>query len=106
MTAAAAALEQEHKADGGKPLPSLLPWAALLPVTRILEFGAKKYAAHSWKTVAPERYVEALLRHAIEFGERQHSEGVLCRDNESGLPVLAHLACNALFLLAHPKVRS
>jgi len=96
---------QEHKADAKKPLPSLLPWLALIPVIRILEFGAKKYAAHSWKNVAPERYVEALLRHAIEFGERQHTDGILCCDQESGLPVLAHLACNALFLLGHPGMQ-
>jgi hypothetical protein len=94
---------REHKDDKSKPKPSLLPWLALIPVIRILEFGAKKYAAHSWKNVAPERYVEALLRHAIEFGERQHTDGILCCDQESGLPVLAHLACNALFLLGHPK---
>lgn len=96
--------EQTIKADGGKLRPSLFPWLSINPVLRVLEFGANKYRAHSWRDVEPERYVEALLRHVVEWGERHRTEGVLCTDEESGLPTLAHIACNALFLLAHPKV--
>jgi hypothetical protein len=91
------------KYDGGKLRPSLFPWPAVSAVLQVLEFGAQKYTAHSWQNVEPQRYVEALLRHAIEFGERHRTEGLFCRDHESGLPTLAHLACNACFLLAHPE---
>jgi hypothetical protein len=94
--------DQQNKKDGGKLRPSLLPWSAVNAILDVLEFGAKKYAPHSWAKVEPDRYVEALLRHAIEFGERHRTEGILCKDAESGLPTLAHLACNAVFLLAHP----
>ena len=98
--------DQTIKLDGGKLRPSLFPWRAVWPVLAVLEFGARKYAPHAWRKVERERYVDALLRHSIEFVERYADEGVLCADNESGLPVLAHLACNALFLLAHPDTTS
>lgn len=85
------------KFDGGKPRWSLLMQGcakALTGVAEVLTFGAKKYAAHSWKQVEnnKERYRDALYRHlnAIERGE------VL--DPESGLPHWDHVACNALFL--------
>lgn len=99
----AATPDQQHKADGGKYRPSLLPWAALPYALEVLEFGAKKYAPHSWAKVEPDRYVEALGRHVIEFLDRYPKEGLSMRDHESGLLTLSHIACNVLFLLAHPK---
>lgn len=94
--------DQQNKRDGGKIRPTLLPWRGLIPTIEVLEFGAKKYAPHSWSKVAADRYVEALGRHAIEFLDRYPSEGVWHKDAESGLPVIAHLACNVLFVMAHP----
>lgn len=84
------------KFDAGKPRMSLLPFDALLMVAMVLTFGAKKYAAHSWRTVpnALERYSDALLRH----WERMQAGEWL--DPESGLPHWAHIACNALFCCA------
>ncbi|WYW03940.1 endolysin [Pseudomonas phage vB_PpuP-Villemi] len=85
------------KFDGGKGRWSLMMQgcaAALAGVVEVLGFGAKKYAAHSWKQVenGEERYRDALYRHlhAIERGEEV--------DPESGLPHWDHLCCNALFL--------
>ena len=85
------------KYDGGKARWSLLMQgcgAALAGVVNVLGFGAKKYAAHSWKQVenGEERYRDALYRHlhAIESGEEI--------DPESGLPHWDHLVCNACFL--------
>lgn len=85
------------KHDEGKPPLSLLPFGALEEVARVLAYGAKKYQAWNWVRVAdPERrYADAMLRH---FTAWQAGEGL---DTESGLPHLACLACNALFLLAH-----
>ena len=94
--------DQTNKKDGSKKRPSLFPWAAVDSILSILEFGAKKYAPHSWANVEPDRYVEALGRHAIEFLQRFPTEGLNQKDRESGDLVLAHLACNVLFLLAHP----
>ena len=90
------------KFDGDKPKLDLLVDGvppALEEVGKILTFGAQKYAAHSWKTVEnnKERYKAALVRHLLA-----HSKGEVL-DPESGLPHLAHLACNALFILELEK---
>lgn len=86
------------KFDGGKARVDLLVDGvpnALTGVAEVLTFGAQKYETHSWQQVegGPERYKAAMLRHLLA-----HSKGELV-DPESGLPHLAHLACNALFIL-------
>lgn len=85
------------KYDGGKARVGLLTFGcpnALLGVSEVLTFGAKKYKAHSWKEVenAFERYWDAMERHrlAIALGEEL--------DSESGLPHIYHMACNIMFL--------
>lgn len=85
------------KFDGDKPRPTLLMQGcpnALAGVIGVLGFGAKKYAADSWKQVenGKTRYRDALYRHlaAVEAGE--------VNDPESGLPHWHHICCNALFL--------
>lgn len=73
-----------------------LPWDALRQVVQVLEYGAKKYEAHSWLKLqnGKARYLESAWRHWV----------ALCRgethDPESGLHHAAHLACNALFVKA------
>lgn len=83
------------KYDSGKPRMSLVPPHALTEMAKVMTFGASKYKAHSWKQVenAQERYLDALLRHAIAYvaGERI--------DPESGLPTMAHIMCDAAFLI-------
>lgn len=94
------------KADDGKDRFDLLMTkegcaGAIADVVKVLSFavrpkeqGGKGYVPHSWRQV-PEgrrRYLSAMYRHlaAIERGEEV--------DDESGLPHLAHVATNALFL--------
>ena len=82
------------KFDAGKLRLSLLPIRALIETTQILEYGAKKYAPNNWKKVEDlDRYYDALLRHLLDWklGNKH--------DQESGYKHLAHVACNALFLL-------
>jgi hypothetical protein len=83
------------KHDNDKPMMSLLPFDALVEVSKVLTFGAKKYAPDNWKIVPnyKERYESALLRHfsAYKSGE--------LKDNESDCSHLAHLVCCGLFLL-------
>lgn len=92
-------IQKGFKADGGKPDWFLLMSAegcarALASVVRVLTFGAKKYAAFSWRKVdnAKHRYESALYRHlnALHTGETH--------DAESGESHWAHVATNALFL--------
>lgn len=86
------------KFDSDKPRMDLLPFDALLEVSRVLALGASKYGDDNWRLVEPiSRYEAAMLRHlaAHKMGEET--------DPESGLSHLAHVACNALFLLARRK---
>ena len=86
--------DQEAKADQGKPCPSLCPVSLIEAVTSVRMFGLQKYHdPDNWKMVEPQRYRDALYRHWLAYlkGERY--------DQESGLPHLWHLACNAAFLI-------
>lgn len=85
-------VEGSTKFDGGKARMELVPLDAVKEVAKVLTFGAAKYAADGWRGVESHRYQGALLRHleAIQQGEEN--------DPDSGLPHIAHVACNALFL--------
>ena len=88
--------DQKAKADKGKPQLSLVPPAIIYAVARIREYGVKKYpdgGRDNWKKVAPERYRDAMYRHLLAYID--DPKGV---DEESNLPHLWHLACNAAFL--------
>lgn len=90
---------QKIKADAGKPRLSLVPMQIMRDIAVAREYGLNKYgSADSWKEVDRERYVDAMLRHAVAYAE--NSEGV---DEESGLLHLAHLACNVAFLCEMDK---
>lgn len=81
------------KFDVGKRLWRLFRLKDFEPAVRAGEFGAKKYDLYNWQSVDDsQRYEDALLRHLCAY-----QEGALT-DPESGLPVLAHLAWNALVL--------
>ena len=85
---------QEAKADAGKIRPTLVPVSLIEAVAAIREYGCSKYNdPENWKRVEPERYRDALYRHLLAYlkGEKN--------DEESGLPHLWHLACNAAFLI-------
>jgi len=83
------------KFDADKLRVDLLPVRALQEVAKVLTFGAKKYQPNNWQNVKPRRrYYRALISHAWA---RALGEKI---DQESGLPHMAHCACNALFLLS------
>ena len=84
-----------HKCDTGKSRCDLLPGRALIAVGQVLAYGAQKYAPSGWLTVpdAVPRYRAALMRHALAMLDGEEL------DQESGLPHIAHVATNALFLL-------
>lgn len=88
-------MTEGKKYDGDKPMPRLLPPSALLAISRVLTFGAKKYSPDNWKHVvgAKDRYLDAMFRHLLAY-----NKGELV-DPESGESHLAHLMCCALFLL-------
>lgn len=96
--------EQGIKLDSGKVRIDLLTVSmpnAVLAVSKVLTFGAKKYSDDNWKNVpdANRRYAAALDRHMNAFhrGEKH--------DPETGLSHLAHAACCVLFMLELEEVK-
>ena len=81
------------KHDSGKLRPGLFPVECFEEISKVLTYGANKYAPDNWKHIDPERYIDALWRHYIAWktGEKN--------DAESGLSHAAHFATNAIFLL-------
>jgi len=94
-----------RKERDGKPEMSLLPAEALFETAYVFAYGARKYSRDNWRR-APSHvpYIDAALRHLY-----RHIEGFptpLPRDEESGLPHLAHAAACILIALALEKARS
>lgn len=83
------------KFDAGKHRFSLLPVGPLRQLVAVLELGASKYGVENWKQLdnPRDRFFNAACRHLWAWwgGEKL--------DPESGLPHLAHVACNVFFLM-------
>lgn len=71
----------------------LMPWREVKEVAEVIDLGAKKYSPDNWKTVEPERYFSACMRHLVSWkcGEKN--------DSETGKNHLAHAICCLLFLM-------
>lgn len=81
------------KYDENKIDWTLVPWKEMEEVVKVLTHGAIKYSPDNWKKVDPERYRKALLRHIFSY------IGGEVIDQDSGLNHMAHVICNALFLM-------
>lgn len=86
------------KYDAGKPRVDLLIDGcplSLEEVSKVLTFGAKKYADHNWQHVpdGETRYKAAMMRHVLASSRGDKT------DSETGLSHLAHAACCILFML-------
>lgn len=84
-----------RKDDQGKPDYTLLPWAALTEVVRVLEHGERRYGRDNWRHVknARFRYVKAAFRHLVDY----MLVGPI--DKDSGCHHLAHVVCCCLFVI-------
>lgn len=82
------------KFDDGKRKYHLLPLKAVEELTRVLEYGAKKYSANNWRKCEDlTRYKDAAFRHLFAY---MAGENV---DSESGIKHLSHCLCNLAFLV-------
>ena len=91
--------EKGLRYNEGKLRWSLLPLEPIMEVIKVLEFGAKKYAKDNWKKFTKqetdENCYDSMMRHI------QAWRGGETHDVETGLPHMAHVMCNALFILWH-----
>lgn len=87
-------MNQEAKADAGKPRLTLVPTSLTWAVALIREYGTRKYKdPENWRQIEPQRYRDAMYRHWLAYLEGERL------DPESGLPHLWHCACNLAFLI-------
>lgn len=87
--------EGAKKFDGDKVRMELFPLPVAESISKVLTFGAKKYAPNGWQKLpnAVQRYWGALFRHMslLQSGELV--------DEDSGLPHIYHVGCNITFLI-------
>ena len=83
------------KLDSGKRRWDLMPPNVVGAVVDVLTKGAEKYSPNNWQKVpnARERYYSAMMRHIDAWWGGEQT------DSETGLHHLAHVACNAFFLM-------
>lgn len=80
--------------NAGKTKWGLLSWPALKELVAVLEFGAQKYAAWNWSNgLSWSECFESLQRHLTAWYAGED------KDPETGLSHIAHVFCNAMFLM-------
>ncbi|MGV8961954.1 MAG: dATP/dGTP diphosphohydrolase domain-containing protein [Candidatus Saccharimonadaceae bacterium] len=95
---ATAGAEAALRYNEGKPKWSLVHFGSLVPMIRVLEFGAHKYAPFNWqKPMDTREILESMQRHlaALIDGELY--------DEESGESHMGHIQANAMFYNYHKK---
>ena len=84
--------------DTGKVEFDLIPPKALEEIAAVFTVGGKKYGARNWmQGMVWSRTINSLMRHTNAF------RGGEDLDPESGLPHMAHVAANAIFLLHYAR---
>ena len=84
---------QATRHNDGKPQLGLIDLNCLKDCARVLEFGANKYSRDNWKLgMSKNKILDSLLRHVADIQAGKEL------DDESGLPIIGHIQCNALFL--------
>ncbi|QRQ99764.1 dATP/dGTP diphosphohydrolase domain-containing protein [Dyadobacter sandarakinus] len=88
---------QGIRLNSDKPQWSLVDFASLEDMVKVLQYGAGRYGKENWRKGFPTTQIcESLLRHTFAYLSGEDN------DQETGLPHFAHIQCNALFL-AHTQ---
>ena len=88
--------------NSGKPAMSIMLEArhAIEGCTRVLEMGAEKYTRGNWrKGLKHSEIADCMIRHLCAYLAGEST------DEESGLPHVDHILCNALFLSELTRTR-
>jgi len=91
-------MEQEKslRFNEGKPRWSLVHYESIVPMIRVLEFGADKYEAENWKKgLETKEILESMQRHLTSLMDGEEY------DKESGISHMGHIQCNAMFYNYH-----
>lgn len=82
-------------AGRAKPDATVISPFAMLWITAVMEFGAKKYGPFNWrdKAIPTRTYIAAMQRHMDEY------ESGVDRASDSRLPHLAHIAASCIILM-------
>ena len=92
------AAEKASRFNEGKPKWSLVHYASLVPMIRVLEFGTKKYAPFNWqKPMDLKEILESMQRHLAALFDGEET------DKESGISHMGHIMCNAMFYNYHKE---
>ncbi len=90
--------------NSGKPQWGLVVQWTLIPMVKVLEFGAAKYAPDNWKKgLNREEILESIKRHldalfdGQEFDEKDSPTDI----SHSGLHHIGHIMCNCMFYFFH-----
>ena len=77
------------------------PVKLLYSVGEVLTMGAKKYAPRNWEQgLSYVDTVDCIIRHGLKYLHAvETGDETLKLDEESGLPHVAHMLCNIMFLL-------
>lgn len=93
-------MEHGLRYNTGKPRWSLVDFDTLEGMVKVLEFGASKYSDDNWKLgLKTKGITESLMRHLVAY---LRGEDI---DQESGLPHVDHIQCNAMFLAYMAKFK-
>lgn len=79
--------------NNGKPDYSLIPLSTLADEALVWEYGKRKYAAWNWAKGMPWSVPFACIQRHLAAWQRGEEN-----DQESGLPHMAHVACNVRML--------
>jgi len=88
--------EQAMRANKGKDRWTMIDFPSLVPLIKVLEFGARKYSRDNWKNgFDHDELLDSLLRHTIALVRGE------THDKESGLHHIGHILANAMFYSFH-----
>jgi len=77
---------------------SLVHFKSLVPLVKVLMFGAKKYSPDNWKKGLDEKEIlESISRHLFALIDGEEN------DPESGESHIGHIMCNAMFYQYHKE---